>query len=119
MDILKWEIIVSIVIDGTLLIYFNHSKKKSLDGMQRKLVDDLRKSPYRNYINREVPSEERGVYFMLFYPDYRVEEIYGLLEKEFEKLMKPGQPPFDDCHRFYLILLKSFLTRPSLPKQIQ
>ena len=56
---------------------------------------------------------------MLFHPDHRVEEIYGLLEKEFEKLMKPGQPPFDDCHRSYLILLKSFLTRPSLPKQIQ
>lgn len=85
MDILKWEIIVSMVIDGTLLIYFNHSEKKYLDGMQRKLVDDLRKSQYRNYINRDVPSEERVVYFMLFYPDYRVEEIYGLLEKEFEK----------------------------------
>lgn len=56
MDILKWEIIVSMVIDGTLLIYFNHSEKQYLDGMQRKPVDDLRKSPYRNYINRDVPS---------------------------------------------------------------
>ena len=104
---------------GRRIMDFNHLEKQYLDGMQRKLVDDLRKSPYRNYINRDVPSEERVVYFMLFYPDYRVKEIYGLLEKEFEKLMKPGQPPFDDCHRSYLILLKSFLTRPSLPKQIQ
>lgn len=69
----------NVVIDDTLLIYFNHSEINPLDEMQRKLVKDLRKSPYRNYINRPLPPGEKVVYYMLFYPNEKAEKIHELL----------------------------------------
>lgn len=69
----------NVVIDDTLLIYFNHSEINPLDEVQRKLVKDLRKSPYRNYINRPLPPGEKVVYFMLFYPNEKAEKIHELL----------------------------------------
>ncbi len=65
----------NIVIDDTLLIYYGDFQ----NDIQKRLVDELRISPYRNYIKRPVPDEE-VIYFMLIYPDEKIEEIYKILE---------------------------------------
>lgn len=70
----------NVVIDDTLLIFYNKSEQNPFDETQKLFVKQLRKSPYRNYINRPVPQDEPVVYYMLFYPTGKIEEIYGLLE---------------------------------------
>lgn len=72
----------NVVIDDTLLIFYNKSQENPLDENQTELVNTLRKSPYRNYINREVPETESVVYFMMFYPREISERIFSVLMKE-------------------------------------
>ncbi len=65
----------NIVIDDTLLIYYQDFQNE----IQKRLVEELRRSPYRNYIKRPVPDEE-VIYFMLINPDEETERIYSLLK---------------------------------------
>lgn len=70
------------VIDDTLLIYYNKSDEIVPDEIQTKLMEDLRKSPYRNYINRPLPENENVVYFMMFYPSEKAQMIFDMLHQE-------------------------------------
>ncbi len=74
----KYEIhsFANIVIDDTLLIYYGEFQNE----IQKRLVEELRASPFRNYIKRPVPDEE-VIYFMLIYPDEKIEEIYEILNE--------------------------------------
>lgn len=72
----------NVVVDDTLLIYYSRRPALDFDEVQIGLINTLRKSPYRNYINRPLPSEENVVYFMLFYPTDSTERIYSILEKK-------------------------------------
>ena len=65
----------NVIVDDSLFIYY-----KTPDcSVQQTLIDSLRLSPYRNYINRPLPAEEKVVYFMLLYPMEKIEEIYKKL----------------------------------------
>lgn len=68
----------NVVIDDTLLIYYRNTDCQ----VQEELIEQLRTSPYRNYIKRPVPETERIVYFMLIYPDEKIEQIHDLLKKQ-------------------------------------
>lgn len=68
----------NVVMDDMLVIYYDGTE----DEAQRRLVRELRKSPYRNYVNRPVPETEAVVYFMLLYPKAETERFYQILEKE-------------------------------------
>lgn len=71
----------NVIVDDSLLIYY-----RAVDNaVQQKLVDELRISPYRNYIRRPLPVGENVIYFMLLYPSEKIEEIY-------EKLAAAGLP---------------------------
>ncbi|MCQ2592473.1 MAG: HAD hydrolase family protein [Treponema sp.] len=72
----------NVVVDDTLLIYYNRSAELDFDEIQSGFLNDLRKSPYRNYINRPLPAEENVVYFMLFYNSDSIEKINNLLLQE-------------------------------------
>ncbi|MCR4961355.1 MAG: HAD hydrolase family protein [Lachnospiraceae bacterium] len=50
----------NIVVDDTVLIYYRDSENE----IYNRIVSELRKSPYRNYINRPVPKNEDVVYYM-------------------------------------------------------
>ena len=65
----------NVVIDDTLLIYYTAPD----DAVQTKLIEELRISPYRNYIRRPLPENENVVYFMLIYPSSKTQEIYDSL----------------------------------------
>jgi hydroxymethylpyrimidine pyrophosphatase-like HAD family hydrolase len=65
----------NVIVDDSLFIYY----KTPQNPEQQHLIDKLRLSPYRNYINRSVPAGEKVVYFMLLYPMEKIEEIYSKL----------------------------------------
>ena len=71
----------NVVVDDTLLIYYNRRENLDFYEVQTGFVKDLRKSPYRNYINRPLPADENVVYFMLFYPAEQIEKINSLLKQ--------------------------------------
>ncbi|MGN0169109.1 MAG: HAD hydrolase family protein [Acetatifactor sp.] len=68
----------NVLVDDMLVIYYDETE----DEVQQKLVRELRKSPYRNYVKRPVPEKEAVVYFMLLYPREEIEQFYQVLEKE-------------------------------------
>lgn len=67
----------NVIIDDMLVIYYD----KSEDKVQRKLVRELRRSPYRNYVQREMPEDEDVVYFMLLYPKAVIEALYQTMDE--------------------------------------
>ncbi len=67
----------NVIIDDMLVIYY----EENADEVNRQLVEKLRRSPYRNYVQRKLPEEEKVVYFMLLYPRETIEYLYDKLEK--------------------------------------
>lgn len=65
----------NVVADDVLFIYY----EKPEDETVQRMVKELRKSPYRNYLMRDLPEGEQVVYFMLLYPKAVIEHFYELL----------------------------------------
>jgi hypothetical protein len=75
----------NVIIDDMLVIYYD----KIDDEVHRKLVSQLRSSPYRNYVDRKCPDNQEVVYFMLLYPHAVIEDMYNkLVEAGFDKELK-------------------------------
>lgn len=84
---------INVIIDDTLLIYYQELK----DEINRDLVRKLRVSPFRNYINREFPGDENVVYFMILDKDSKIDEFYDvLLEQDCDKKFKLLKYSSDD-----------------------
>lgn len=66
----------NVVIDDMLVIYYDKSK----DEVHNNLIRELRRSPYRNYVDRPYPEDEDVVYFMLLHPTEVIEAFYKKLE---------------------------------------
>lgn len=66
----------NVVVDDVLFIYYEETE----DTVVQNLVKQLRKSPYRNYLRRELPETEQVVYFMLLYPKPVIEDFYRTLK---------------------------------------
>lgn len=67
----------NVVIDDVLIIYYGDFEDK----VNTDLVNNLKISPYRNYINRPLPEDEDVVYFMLLDKTERIAEFYEKLQK--------------------------------------
>ena len=67
----------NVIIDDTLVIYYDEND----DAVQQSLVKELRCSPYRNYVRRELPENEDVVYFMMLYPKDIISKMYTKLEE--------------------------------------
>lgn len=65
----------NVLIDDMLVIYYDDTD----DAVNRKLVQKLRTSPYRNYVKRPLPYDESVVYFMLLDKKDRIEQFYNEL----------------------------------------
>ena len=76
---------INVIIDDTLLIYYDDNT----DEVNRNLVKTMRSSPYRNYIKRDYPCDEKVVYIMLLDTDERIKALYNkLLGLEYDKMLK-------------------------------
>lgn len=102
----------NVVIDDTLLIYYNEPDCS----IQEKLIEDLRVSPYRNYIKRPLPRNESVVYFMLIYPTEKIEEIYKILEEaNLTTQLKILKYPSNDYPGFsYIKIFNIYATRNNM-----
>lgn len=85
----------NIVIDDTVLIYYRDSEHE----VYNKLVEKLRKSPYRNYIKRPAPRDEAVVYYMTIDKKENIVTLYDkLTEAGFANKFKIT---ITDSHEFY------------------
>lgn len=83
----------NVIIDDTLLIYYGDSS----DETNRKLVEKLRISPFRNYLKREYPGDEEVVYFMLLDTIEKIEGFYEKLKAaQYDKKLKILKYPSED-----------------------
>lgn len=70
------ESFVNVIIDDMLVIFYRETE----DEVHHKLIKEMRRSPYRNYVKSESLSGENVVYFMLLYPKEIIETFYQILE---------------------------------------
>lgn len=90
----------NIVMDDMLVIYYQETTLE----IYNRLVRDLRKSPYRNYVKRPVPQDEEVVYFMLINQSEVIEKLYEeLLENGFGRQLKIMCYPSTDFPGFSYI----------------
>lgn len=69
------ECFVNVIIDDMLVIYY----RETGDQVHERLVKEMRRSPYRNYVKSETLNTEDVVYFMLLYPKEIIENLYRTL----------------------------------------
>lgn len=69
---------LNIIVDDILMIYY----KKSEDTTLQKLVEEMRRSPYRNYVERDYPKTDEVVYIMILDKREKMELFYKELESE-------------------------------------
>ena len=67
----------NVIIDDMLVIFYQDTE----DSANRKMVQKLRTSPYRNYVMRPLPDDESVVYFMLLDKKDRIRDFYKKLEE--------------------------------------
>lgn len=81
---------VNVIIDDMLVIYYEDTQDEVYQG----LVEELRRSPYRNYVKRKPPEGEEVVYFMLLAKTQQIEEFYQLLiQQEYHRELKLVMTP--------------------------
>lgn len=67
----------NVIIDDMLVIYYQETE----DEMYNQLIAKLRRSPYRNYVKRELPEGEEVVYFMLLDKKERMDALYRAMDQ--------------------------------------
>lgn len=65
----------NVIIDDLLVIYYQESTR----GTYNRIIEELRRSPYRNYVRRDLPESERVVYFMLIDSTEIIQSLYQAL----------------------------------------
>lgn len=73
----RLQCFVNVIIDDMLVIFYTETE----DEVQNRLIKEMRKSPYRNYIKSGGLKAEEVVYFMLLYPHQVIEDFYKVLEQ--------------------------------------
>lgn len=75
----------NVIIDDMLVIYYDEMK----DEVNQNMVEELRKSPFRNYVKRPLPAGEGVTYFMLLDLEDKIAGFYEKLkEKELDKELR-------------------------------
>ena len=95
---------INVIIDDTLLIYYSDTE----DEVNRNLVSRLRSSPYRNYIKRSFPGDERVVYFMMLDKEERIEAFYRkLISQNYMDCLKIVKYPANDQEGYFFLKIYS------------
>lgn len=68
----------NVIIDDVLLIFYGDM----VDDTNLHMVEELKTSPFRNYMKRPLPESEAVVYFMLLDEKDRIEAFYKRLDQE-------------------------------------
>lgn len=68
----------NVIVDDMLVIYY----AKNDDKVNTELVEKLRVSPFRNYVNRNLPENEEVTYFMLLDQEDKIKRFYDSLMED-------------------------------------
>ena len=75
----------NVIIDDLLIIYYENTTNE----VYNEIVDSLRSSLYRNYVNRPLPPNQEVVYFMLIEETWKMNRLYNaLLDSEIGNKVK-------------------------------
>lgn len=75
----------NVIIDDMLVIYYDEME----DEVNQNMVNELRKSPFRNYVKRPLPAGEDVTYFMLLDREEKIAAFYEKLKEEgFDKELR-------------------------------
>ena len=86
--------------DDTLVIYYDKLENEA----EKDIYRTLKKSPYRNYINRAPSSEDRIIYIMIIDKTQKVQKFYDqLMSAELGQKLKILSYPSDDYKGFSYI----------------
>lgn len=89
---------VNVIVDDMLVIFYSESSNEAYNDV----VKTLRKSPFRNYVKRELPQKEEVVYFMLLDREEKIEHFAHLLsEGGYDKELKILQYASDQYSGYY------------------
>lgn len=69
---------INVIEDDVLEIFYQETDDK----VHIKLVEDMRKSPLRNYFCSRSLGDEKVIYFMLLYPTGIIEDFYKVLSEK-------------------------------------
>jgi len=107
----------NVVVDDTLLIYYT----TPVFEVQNKLIQELRASPYRNYIKRPLPGQEKVIYFMMLYPNSEIEKIYEKLSAakltERLKILKYASHDYPGCS--YIKIFNKSATKENMIAELK
>lgn len=68
---------INTIVEDSVIIYYGDFKNT----VESDIHNNLRTSPYRNYINEELPERYGAVYLMLIDKKEKIESLYGQLEE--------------------------------------
>ncbi|MCI5668665.1 MAG: HAD hydrolase family protein [Oscillospiraceae bacterium] len=86
--------------DESLVIYYDRLENEA----ERAIFASLKKSPYRNYLNRSPHPEDRVIYLMIVDRTEKISRLYEKLrQSETGKLLKMITYPSQDYHGFSYI----------------
>lgn len=75
----------NVIVDDLLVIYYQESSVL----IYNKLIEQLRRSPYRNYVKRPLPQNEAVVYFMLLDESEKIRALHeDIKQAEFYETLK-------------------------------
>lgn len=79
MEILREEDVnffINVVVEDVLIIYYHHLENEA----ETKIYKQMRRSPHRNYVRRNLPEGEEVVYFMMIDQTEKIRGIYERLQ---------------------------------------
>lgn len=108
---------INVIVDDMLVIYYADSNNPKYNA----LIQNLRKSPFRNYVKRDLPPEEEVVYFMLLDRKERIDSFYKRLQnKGYDKELKIIRYPYEqDADYSYMKIYNGNASKENMMEYLQ
>lgn len=107
----------NVIIDDMLVIYYGDM----VDDTNLEMVEELKASPFRNYVKRPLPSDEDVVYFMLLDKADKIDSFYHLLQAEgYTEELRVVTYPSDDYPGYaYIKIYNKNATKDNMIKYLK
>ena len=108
---------INVVVEDSVLIYYSDFKNE----IEEKIYNDLRISPYRNYIKGTLPERYGAAYLMLIDTEERIEKIYlDLVQAGYTESHKILKYPSQDYKGYmYIKVYNKNAVKKNMIKEIQ
>lgn len=79
-QVLKYHVFINVLIEDSWLIYYNDFYNEA----EERIYNDLKCSPYRNYIKQNLPANQSVLYLMIVDTIERIDHLYLCLSQKFD-----------------------------------